>query len=400
MPLFACEGCVRDLFVTEEELIERFTGKELWIWGRNDSGQLGDDTRVSRSTPIQTISGGTNWISIQLSKSGSGTPPAFSAGIKTDGTLWLWGDGVGGAIGNNSVIDRSSPVQTISGGTNWKNINLAKGGTAAATKTDGTLWLWGIGEDGQHGSNNIINRSSPVQTISGGTNWKTVSISALHASAIKTDGTLWVWGTGDYGALGNNLSGGFNRRSSPIQTVSGGTNWKSTSSNFSVTFAIKTDGTLWAWGQNVDGQLGLGDRILRSTPTQMASNGTMWRSISIGPFHGAGIKTDGTLWTWGYGGSGSLGNNSGLYRSSPVQTVSGGTNWRTAIATHVTTVAIKTDGTLWTWGVGDSGELGNNTSGVSSRRSSPVQTISGGTNWRTISEGSSYSSGGTRSTEF
>jgi len=397
MPLYACNGCVKDLFVTDEELIERFTGKELLIWGRNNSGNLGDQTVIWRSSPVQTISGGTNWRSIEISKAGSGTVPSTAAGIKTDGTLWIWGANAFGVLGNNTAIDASSPVQTISAGTNWKNISLASGGVAAATKTDGTLWTWGDNAEGQLGDNTIINKSSPIQTISSGTNWKTVNTSATHGSAIKTDGTLWTWGLGDFGELGNNNSGNLNRRSSPIQTISGGTNWKSASSSVFFMVALKTDGTLWSWGCATNGNLGLNDIVNRSTPTQMASNGTMWRSASSGAFHSAGIKTDGTLWVWGGANSGRLGNNNIIDASSPVQTVSGGTNWRVAYAAHLNTRAIKTDGTLWTWGIGYAGLLGDN--GPFVNKSSPVQTISGGTNWRTISNGS-YSAGATRSTEL
>lgn len=396
MPLYACNGCVKNLFVTDEELIERFTGKELLIWGRNTSGNLGDQTAVSKSSPVQTISGGTNWRSIEISKAGSGVVPSFAAGVKTDGTLWLWGSNAYGALGNNTLIDRSSPVQTISAGTNWKNISLTSGGVAAATKTDGTLWLWGRNANGQLGTNTIIHASSPVQTFSSRTNWKTASVSALHASAIKTDGTLWVWGSGDWGELGNNLNLGNNRRSSPIQTISGGTNWKSSSSSSFFMIALKTDGTLWSWGCATDGQLGLGNIVNRSTPTQMASNGTMWRSASTGAVHSVGIKTNGSLWLWGSNSSGKLGTNDLINTSSPVQTVSGVTNWRVAYAAHFNTRAIKTDGTFWSWGSGYAGIRGDNDL---FGRSSPVQTISGGTSWRTTSSGS-YSGGATRSTEI
>lgn len=398
MPLYACNGCVKDLFVTDEELIERFTGKELWSWGRNTHGNMGDQTAVSRSSPVQTISGGTNWKSIEAGKQGvsGATSTSGSAGIKTDGTLWLWGSNCNGTIGNNTLIDRSSPVQTISAGTNWKDISLSSAGIAAATKSDGTLWLWGFNNTGQIGDNSIVSKSSPVQTVSTGTNWKSADVSNFHVNAIKTDGTLWTWGYAAGGRLGNNTTAAAARVSSPVQTVSGGTNWRSASSGSQFTVATKTDGTLWAWGCNDFGQLGLGNIIDRSSPLQMASNGTMWRSAIAGAFHTAGIKVDGTLWVWGVASGGRLGVNNVINASSPVQTISGGTNWRLVQAGHFNTRAIKTDGTLWSWGSGFAGLNGDNTQ---INRSSPVQTISGGTNWRTTSNGS-YSGGATRGTEL
>ena len=398
MPLFACGGCVTDLFVTDEELVERFSGKELFSWGRNTHGNLGDQTAVSRSSPVQTISGGTNWKYVEAGKLGvsGATSTSSASGIKTDGTLWLWGSNCNGTIGDRTLIDRSSPVQTFSGGTNWKDVSLSSAGIAGATKTDGTLWLWGFNNSGQLGDNSIFSRSSPVQTFSAGTNWKFVDVSNFHVNAIKTDGTLWTWGYAAGGRLGNNTTDPAARVSSPIQTASAGTNWRSASGGNQFTVATKTDGTLWSWGCNQYGQLGLGNIIDRSSPLQMASNGTMWRSATTGAFHVAGIKVDGTLWVWGVGSSGRLGLNNIVNVSSPVQTISGGTNWRLVRAAHFNTRAIKTDGTLWTWGSGFSGLNGDNTQ---INRSSPVQTISGGTNWRTVSSGS-YSSGGTRGTEF
>lgn len=397
MPIKACQGCLKDQFITTVEAIDCFTGKELWMWGRNASGNIGDNTLISKSSPVQTISGGTNWKYVESSSAGSGVQPSSSAGIKADGTLWTWGSSINGITGENTLIDRSSPVQTTSGGTNWRCVSLSSGGVAAGTKTDGSLWLWGSNSTGQLGNNSIVNASSsPVQTVSNVTTWKNVDVSAAHVTAIKTDGTLWTWGFGGNGELGNNISGNNNRASSPIQTISNGTNWQSVSSGTFVTLAVKTDGTLWAWGINDRGQLGLSDIVSRSAPTQMASNGTMWRSVSAGPFHGAGIKTDGTLWAWGRNDNGGLGDNNLINKSSPVQTISGGTNWRLVRAAHFNTRAIKTDGTLWSWGNGYAGTLGNNDLFA---KSSPVQTTSNGTNWKSVSSGS-YAASAIKEVEF
>jgi alpha-tubulin suppressor-like RCC1 family protein len=128
----------------------------------------------------------------------------FTTGaIKTDGTLWLWGQGGSGRLGNNLTNNQSSPVQTVSGGTNWKQVSIGTN-FSAAIKKDGTLWTWGVGTGGRLGNNSNVYRSSPVQTVSGGTNWKQVSNNGNHVAAVKTDGTLWMWGYGDTGQHGNN----------------------------------------------------------------------------------------------------------------------------------------------------------------------------------------------------
>jgi alpha-tubulin suppressor-like RCC1 family protein len=364
-------GRLKDVFITEFDIVDRFVGDELWGWGCGVSGQLGDNSAlISRSSPVQTVSGGTNWKQV----SGAG---GHTAAIKTDGTLWLWGFNIFGFIGDNSRINRSSPVQTVSGGTNWYQVSAGIS-HIAAIKTDGTLWMWGCNSGGRLSTNNIIDRSSPVQTVSGGTNWKQVSVGETHTAAIKTDGTLWLWGDGSTGRLGTNNQ---ISRSSPVQTVSGGTNWKQVELALNHSAAIKTDGTLWMWGCNGDGKLGRNNRINRSSPVQTVSGGTNWKQVSAGSNETAAIKTDGTLWVWGCNGSGELGNNSIISRSSPVQTVSGGTNWKQVSAGGCYTGAIKTDGTLWLWGSGSFGDLGDNSR---INRSSPVQTVSGGTNWKQV----------------
>lgn len=344
----------------------------LWLWGINSFGMLGTNDTNNRSSPVQTISYGSNWKQISMGES-------HSTAIKNDGTLWTWGRNEQGELGDNSTTNRSSPVQTISGGTDWKQLST-NSGTSTAIKNDGTLWLWGRNIEGQLGDNSRTNRSSPVQTVSGGTNWRESSVGKLHTAAIKTDGTLWVWGHNYFGQLGTN-----NRtyRSSPVQTVAGGTNWKQVSAGGYHTAAIKTDGTLWLWGRNDYGQLGTNDIVHRSSPVQTVSGGTDWKFVttSVTNFTAA-IKNDGTLWLWGDNQYGQLGTNDRTNRSSPVQTISLGNNWKTANLGSLHSAAIKTDGTLWLWGTNYQGELGQNDRVF---RSSPIQVISGGTTWKSVS---------------
>jgi alpha-tubulin suppressor-like RCC1 family protein len=352
----------------------------LWLCGYNAFGQLGDNTIVSKSSPIQTIAFGTNWKQISNASN-------FVSAIKTDGTLWLWGYNDVGQLGNNTSgvgTDKSSPVQTIALGTNWKHVSCSYS-SALAIKTDGTLWTWGNNSFGQLGDSTQTNRSSPVQTISFGTNWKQVSCGGLATAAIKTDGTLWTWGWNNYGNLGDSTQ---TNTSSPVQTTAGGTNWKQVSCTTYHSGAIKTDGTLWTWGWNAFGSLGDSTQTDRSSPVQTIAGGTNWKQISCGGLSTTAIKTDGTLWAWGYNWYGQLGDGTGdsnTDKSIPVQTIAGGTNWKKVSTCSNNTAAIKTDGTLWTWGNNTNGQLGNGTN--STKTSSPAQTIAGGTNWKEVSSG-------------
>ena len=352
------------------ELVDTFRFSGLWMWGHNNYGGLGDNSVIHKSSPIQTIAGGTNWKTV----SGSGY---HTSAIKTDGTLWTWGHNNYGQLGDNTIDNKSSPVQTIAGGTNWKQVSSGWFHTSAI-KTDGTLWMWGLNNNGQLGDNSVIRKSSPIQTVAGGTNWKTVSGSIYHTAAIKTDGTLWTWGRNNYGQLGDSTVA---NKSSTVQTIAGGTNWKLVDCGAHHTSAIKTDGTLWLWGYNGYGQLGDSTVASKSSPVQTVAGGTNWKLVAGGAYHTAAIKTDGTLWTWGRNNYGQLGDNTDANKSSPVQTIAGGTNWKLVAGGSYHTSAIKTDGTLWLWGYNGYGQLGDSTV---ANKSSTVQTIAGGTNWKLV----------------
>jgi alpha-tubulin suppressor-like RCC1 family protein len=356
------------------------TDGTLWAWGSNSSGRLGDNTITNRSSPVQTITGGTNWSSV-------GGGRFDTAAIKTDGTLWTWGRNTNGQLGDNTITDKSSPVQTIAGGTNWNFVSCGNYHTAAI-KTDGTLWNWGLNSFGRLGDNTIIDRSSPVQTIGAlGGAWQSISCGFYHTTAIKTDGTLWLWGLGTSGQLGDNTAAS---KSSPIQTITFGTTWSKASAGYRHTGAIKTDGTAWTWGLGTSGQLGDGTIATKSSPVQVVVYANNWNSVGNGYNNTAAIKKDGTLWMMGSNANGMLGDNTTVHRSSPIQTVAFGTNWSSVTCGYFHTAAVKTDGTLWTWGRNSYGVLGDNTF---THRSSPVQTVAFGTNWGSVACGSAHSAG-------
>jgi len=359
----------------------------ILTWGRNGSGSLGDNSTANRSSPGTTAGGGTTWCQVS---GGS----YHTAAVKTDGTLWTWGYNGEGILGNNSSVIRSSPGTVAGEGTTWRQVSAGRLHTAAV-KTDGTLWTWGANSSGELGTNTTISRSSPGTTASGGTTWCQVSSGGSHTAAVKTDGTLWTWGSNLNGVLGTGNSGATSR-SSPGTTAGGGITWCQVSSGNQHTAAIKTDGTLWTWGEAGSGRLGHDSTTDRSSPGTTAGGGTTWCQVSAGLYHTAAIKTDGTLWTWGNNGSGRLGNNSVVSRLSPVTTAGGGINWCQASADGANTAAVKTDGTLWTWGFNFYGTVGDNTT---ANRSSPVTPSGGGTSWCQVSTGSNYFTAAVKSIE-
>jgi alpha-tubulin suppressor-like RCC1 family protein len=355
---------------------DAFRQGNLWTWGYNPYGGLGTNDNTDRLTPVTTFAGGTNWKQV------SGALSATA--IKTDGTLWTWGRNVSGQLGTNDTTGRLTPVTTFAGGTNWKQVSSG-GYPMAAIKTDGTLWVWGSNIDARLGTNDTTDRATPVTTFAGGTNWKQVSAGYDHCAAIKTDGTLWSWGRGNDSQLGDNT---ITTKSTPVTTFAGGTNWKQVSAGGSHTAAIKTDGTLWTWGYNNEGQLGINDTTNRNTPVTTFAGGTNWKRVNAG-YHPSttAIKTDGTLWAWGRNNIGQLGTNDTTQRNTPVTTFAGGTNWKQSSNGRGQTAAIKTDGTLWVWGSNAYGGLGvNDTTG----RLTPVTTFAGGTNWKQVADGHTY----------
>lgn len=306
----------------------------------------------------------------------AGTWPIVGAG-----GLYDMGDGsYFGVLGQNNLTLYSSPKQVGSLIT-WTNVQVGVG-SMAATKVDGTLWTWGYNGYGQLGLGNITNYSSPKQ-VGSLSDWSSqISLKVQWVLAVKTNGSLWCFGSNAVGELG---LGNTTAYSSPKQ-VGALTTWSkvTTSGSGNSSFAVKTDGTLWAWGENTYGQLGQGNTTNLSSPKQVGLL-TNWASSAAGGGHIAAVKTDGTLWTWGYNNFGQLGLGNTTYFSSPKQ-VGLLTDWSYVACNGNFTLAVKTDGTLWGWGENGSGQLGlGNTTNFSSPRQ-----IGALTNWSTLSAGPNH----------
>lgn len=395
MPLTACGECLKTLYLTETEVFDKLLGSELWLWGPNPNGNIGDNTTSTGALETQPITVKKGWTNVATGTNAIQLT-AMTAAIKDDGTLWTWGAAGFGALGNNtSTGNRSSPVQTTSQTTNWKDIGVGCS-FMVATKNDGTLWTWGNNASGTLGNEVIgtASRSTPIQTSSAASNWRCISVGSNVIGATKTDGTLWMWGANTLGQLGDSAT---RNRSSPVQTFSTGTNWEHVSVGTSTSGGIKTDGTLWMWGSNLNGSIGDNTTVTRSAPVQTWSGGTNWKQLSVAGSHAGAIKTDGTLWFWGLNDVGQLGANDRTNRSSPVQTISGGGNWKQVGASvsggngRIGSGSVKLDGTLWTWGDGTANfTRAGGTTGI---RSSPIQIGVGGTNWTCITGGSGYMAG-------
>ncbi len=337
-----------------------------YVTGSNSYGALGQNNTVNYSSPVLLGAGYKGMIS-------NGNFQYGTSYTKTDGTLWGSGANYFGMLGLNQPHNTkiSSPTQVGTDKT-WDKVSY-QWKHKYGIKTDGTLWAWGLNDYGSLGLNetHAVSHSSPVQLP--GTNWKSAGGAYYNTAAIKTDGTLWTWGLNYGGGLGLNqgYTPTFQGISSPTQLP--GTDWLHTASAYYEHMAVDSGGTLMTWGSNVYGQLGQNDRTAYSSPVQIYSgfSATPWSGWSqtdnsmIGTVEGGymALKADGTMWSWGNSKYGENGLNQGgtVRYSSPVQvgTVSPTLYWTHLMNSGWTTVfGIKNDNTLWRWGWGGEGQGG------------------------------------------
>ena len=353
----------------------------LWAWGHNELGQTG----------ITGLAIG--WDSNQLTPAQVGTATnwaAVSAGnshslaIKSDGTLWEWGAAASGL--------QTTPAQ-VGTATNWTQVS-AGAAHSLAIRLDGTLWSWGSNNNGLTGLGIDFDydtgygfQTTPAQ-VGTATDWMQVSAGYRHSLAIKSDGTLWSWGWNTYGATGLGTAVGTQLTPAQVGTA---TTWTAVSAGSTHSLAIRSDGTLWAWGFNGNGRTGLGTTTGDQTTPAQVGTATNWTAVSAGGAHSHAVRSDGTLWAWGENANGmtGLGTTTG-FQTTPTQ-VGTATNWATVSAAGNSnfhedgySLAIRSDGTLWSWGHNDHGRTGLGT--TTGNQLTPAQ-VGTATNWAAVSAG-------------
>jgi hypothetical protein len=288
---------------------------------------------ASLTEPIQDVAG-TTYRAIT----------ADQCAVRTNGSLWCWGLNTNGEVGTGDVVSPQwSPVQLGSVLT-WKQVTTGAG-HACATRTDFTLWCWGNNLDGQIGNVAATNpQLTPIQ-VPGGAVWASVSADSSTTCAIRTSGALYCWGGNTGGQVGN--GGVVSPQPTPV-LIAGGNVWATVSADWGHTCAIRTNGTLWCWGGNNYGQVGIGSVVTpQSTPIQEITGATTWATVATGIAHTCATRTNGTLWCWGNNNQGEAGQgNLDSPNTSPIQ-VGTDTTWSVVSAGIYSTCATKTGGTLW-----------------------------------------------------
>jgi alpha-tubulin suppressor-like RCC1 family protein len=326
----------------------------LWTWGKNNNGQLGLGTTTNMNVPTQVTSTPGPWRAVVAAGGGTG---AHTLALKADGTLWAFGLNSAGQLGLNDKINRNVPTPIIAGSA-FEAIAAGRDYSVGMTH-QGTIYSWGQGQLGSLGQGTFTSSLYPDLALEGGKLGAVIAGGDASAE-IRAGGHLFTWGDNTWGQLGNGAPGG--SRATPALGPGGGFVDVSAGASFMV--GIRGDGTMWSWGRNQDGQLGQGTANTTPHPAPAMINGQSdWLKVSACTSHAFAIKADGTLWAWGNNQGYALGDGTQINRSAPVP-IGAGHRWAAVACGAQHGMALTTDGYIFGWGDGTTGLLGTSTPGL------------------------------------
>ena len=370
----------------------------VYTWGRNEYGQLGNGVTATNSpVPVAVKTAGTPMEGktiVQIS-----AKVWYALALASDGTVYSWGFNSWGQLGNGTsgtANNASAPVAVKTAGTPMEGktiVQVAAGAThSLALATDGTIYAWGKNEYGQLGNDSTTNSPVPVAVKTAGTPMDGKTIIQIHAGyehslALASDGTVYAWGRNNSGQLGKNDATDTHIPAA-VQTLGtpmAGKVIVQLAAGNSQSMALASDGTVYTWGWNQYGQLGNGTTTNSRIPVAVVTTGTPLAGktisqIAAGNAHALAMTDDGAIYSWGWNQYGQLGNNSTINSSLPVIVKTTGTPLAGKMITQIASggspnsLVLANDGTMYTWGWGQHGQLGNGTIGTDAKTPLAVST--------------------------
>ncbi|BDR54904.1 hypothetical protein KIMH_10150 [Bombiscardovia apis] len=341
-----------------------------YAWGSNTSGQLGDGSTSSHSAlPVRVATpSGVRFVSVSAGKN-------HTLALGTDNNLYAWGDNTYGQLGDGSNTSRNTPIQvnriTLPAGHFYMDISAGWNHNIAISSNRKTF-TWGNNDHGQLGDGSNTNRNKPVRVSQGalpmGQYFASVSAGGSHTAAIDSDNLAYAWGDNAQGQIGNGTT---NDSNAPVQVSQGdlpaGERHTAISAGTNHTLTLASNNEAYAWGNNDHGQLGDGSNTDRNAPVQV-SRGTLpagehFTSISAGGWHSVALSSNNAIYAWGRNDFGQLGDGANADRNAPDAIAQGalpaGQHYTNVSAGGTHTVANVSNKHTGAWGHNNTGQLGN-----------------------------------------